>query len=104
VLPFIVEEQLIEPVETAHIVTPVLIDGETVPVIVIAKALLASWLDWLAEIELAPDYLFLDACCLPNQSGSMQVMVDGENVLVRASNIAACLCPPRWPIQCFHLA
>lgn len=84
VLPYVVEEQIIDPVESMHLVTPVLLEGDSIPVVAIARHRLASWLDLFSDVDIAPDHLFLDAACLPQADGRWQLMLDYHSALFKA--------------------
>lgn len=83
VLPFVVEDQIIDPVESMHLTTPVLYKGNKIPVAAVKRNVIAGWLDQLSEVDIKPDYMFVDSYCLPSQQGQWQLMVDHETALFR---------------------
>lgn len=83
VLPFLVEEQIIDPIEMMHLVTPSVSLGENVSVAALRRELLTVWLKALADSHLEPDYLFLDLLCVPQAMGDWQLLFEEEKVLFR---------------------
>lgn len=82
-LPFMVEEQIIDPIESMHLVTPALAVGEQQLVGCIRRELLSDWLDLLNAVEIQPDRLVADALCAPSQNGDWQLLFDRQRVLLR---------------------
>lgn len=82
VLPFMVEEKVIDPIESMHIATPAVWQGNTVDVACIRRDSLAQWLACLEAVDIMPDYLFADAQCVTAEQGEWQFLFDGNRVLL----------------------
>ncbi len=82
VLPFMVEEKVIDPIETMHIATPGVWQGSRIDVACMRRDTLSQWLDCLAAVEIMPDYLFADAQCVTAEKGDWQLLFDGNRVLI----------------------
>ncbi len=85
VLPFTVEEQIIDPIETMHLATPAFHDSDTIHVAAVRRSVIGQWVDEFAEAGLYPDYLFADVLCVPPSAGHWQLLVDETRVLFRES-------------------
>ena len=85
-LPFMVEEQIIDPVESMHLVTPSLVVGDSQLVGCIHKDLLGNWLQLLSAVDIEPDRLVADTLCTPNEDGDWQILFDQSRVLLRQSD------------------
>ena len=59
-VPFLVEEQIIDPIEAMHLAMPVLHSGDEIAVAAVKRKLLADWLEQLAAVNIAPDFLLVD--------------------------------------------
>ncbi len=81
-LPFAIEDQLVAPVEQAHVA--LLDDGgsETVAVAVVARARLEAWLARLAEHGVSADRLLPEGCLLPHDAGPT-LLLDGPVATLR---------------------
>lgn len=85
VLAFVVEEQIIEPIESMHLALPMLLSGERIPLAVVKKSLLESWLNIVELHGFLADYLFPDVLCIPDAIGDRQIFLDYSRVLFRHS-------------------
>ncbi|MDG1937498.1 MAG: type II secretion system protein GspL, partial [Pseudomonadales bacterium] len=83
VLGFVVEEQIIDPIESMHLATPAYHADETVHIAAVNRDLLASWLGALELQNILPDYLFVDVLCVPQKAGDWQLMFEDDKVLFR---------------------
>lgn len=85
VLPFLVEEQIIDPIENMHLAVPLLHSTESVQVVAIQKTKLSEWLDCLDEASIQPDYLFMDVLCVPeihrDTQTPWQLLFDDQKLL-----------------------
>ncbi|MCX7562948.1 type II secretion system protein GspL [Xanthomonadaceae bacterium XH05] len=81
-LPFAIEDQLVAPVEQAHVA--VLDDSgtSTVAVAVLARFRLDAWQARLAEHGIVPERLLPEACLLPHESGPT-LLLDGATATLR---------------------
>ena len=86
VLGFVVEDQVIDPIEQMHLATPVYHANETVHIAAVKRELLESWLQALESQQILPDYLFVDVLCLPQKAGDWQLMFEENKVLFRSSD------------------
>lgn len=83
-LPFLLEEQLMGDVEDQHFALGARREDGQLPVAVVAKARLASWLARLAEAGLQPDALVPDAALMP---AGAHVLLDGALGLMRLDEL-----------------
>lgn len=83
VLPFIVEEQIIDPIEDMHLVVPKLSLDENLAVGCVRKDRLEHWLALFKAVEIEPDRLIADALCVPRNNGDWQLLFDQQQVLLR---------------------
>ncbi|MDB4452996.1 type II secretion system protein GspL [bacterium] len=82
-VPFLVEEQIIDPIEAMHLAMPVLHSGDEIAVAAVKRKLLADWLEQLAAVNIAPDFLLVDVFCVPAQANQWQLLFDEDRVLFR---------------------
>jgi general secretion pathway protein L len=85
VVPFALEEQLAEDVETLHFAVGTRNDAGRTPVAVVARATLEGWLAGFAAAGLQLDALHCDAALVPGLPGNVLALLDGAEVHV---------CPP----------
>jgi type II secretion system protein L len=86
VLPFVVEEFIIDPIESMHLASPIVHSGSEVAVACVKRSLMRHWIDTLAEADIQPDYMFADVLCVPLQKpGDWSVLIDGDKALFRDS-------------------
>ena len=83
VLGFVVEEQIIDPIESMHLATPIYHADETVHIAAVKRELLESWLQALEPQGVLPDYLFVDVLCVPQKAGDWQLMFEDNKTLFR---------------------
>lgn len=91
VLGFVVEEQIIDPIETMHLATPIYHANETVHIAAVKRELLESWLQALEFQGVLPDYLFVDVLCVPQKAGNWQLMFEDNKALFRDSDYSGML-------------
>jgi general secretion pathway protein L len=84
-LPFALEDRLAGSVEDQHFAAPERLDGERVPVAVVARATLRGWLDRLAREGIRADAMYSECQVLPDAS----IVLDGERALWRDTAAAA---------------
>ena len=85
VLAFVAEEQIIDPIESMHLALPMLFTGEKIPLAVVKKSLLKSWLEAFESQGFLADFLFPDVLCVPDAIGDKQIFLDYSRVLFRYS-------------------
>jgi general secretion pathway protein L len=78
-LPFALEDRLAGSVEDQHFAAPERLDGERIPVAVVARATLRGWLDRLARDGIRADAVYSECQLLPDAS----IVFDGERALWR---------------------
>ena len=91
VLGFVVEEQIIDPIESMHLATPIYHASETVHIAAVKRDLLASWLEALESQNILPDYLFVDVLCVPQKVGDWQLLFENNKVLFRDADYSGML-------------
>ena len=91
VLGFVVEEQIIDPIESMHLATPIYHANETVHIAAVKRELLESWLQALESQKILPDYLFVDVLCVPQKVGDWQLLFENNKVLFRDADYSGML-------------
>ena len=91
VLGFVVEEQIIDPIESMHLATPIYHASETVHIAAVKRDLLTSWLEALEFQNILPDYLFVDVLCIPQKVGDWQLLFENNKVLFRDADYSGML-------------
>jgi len=86
VLGFVIEDQVIEPIENMHLAVPAYHAHEIVNVAAVKRELLEDWLEALEKIDILPDYLFVDVLCVPQKAGDWQLLFEEHKVLFRDNN------------------
>ncbi len=81
-LPFLLEEQLIAPVDSQHFAIGERRDHQ-VPVAVVAKNDLDHWLQLCTDAGIVPEVAVADAACLPSFDDAWSLLADGAQLLVR---------------------
>lgn len=84
ILPFVVEEFIIDPIENMHLATPVLHSGSHVAVACVKRSSMHLWVDTFEQVGIQADYMFCDVLCVPQYDGNhWSLLVDGAKVLFR---------------------
>lgn len=81
-LPFAIEDQLVAPVEQAHVAVLDDSGSDTVVAAVLARAQLETWLARLAERGVNADQVLPEGCLLPHDTGPT-LLLDGPNATLR---------------------
>ena len=92
-VPFALEEQLAEDVETLHFAIGVRGDHGRTGVNVVSRALLDSWLAELAAAGLSAAAVFADTALLPDNPGQIVAWLEGEELHIRVPGQAAVSVP-----------
>jgi general secretion pathway protein L len=82
-VPFALEEQLAEDVETLHFALGVRGDNGRTGVNVVSKSLLDAWLAELAAAGLTAAAVFADTALLPDNPGQIVAWLEGEELHIR---------------------
>ncbi len=89
-LPYMVEEQLAEPIESVHLAIPEhLAEEGGVPVAVASHPLLINWLDQLCQCQLRPERLVPDSLCVPWNPNQWSLLCLPERWLWREQAFSA---------------
>ena len=84
ILPFALEEQLAEDVDSLHFAPGRRGPGATrIPVAVVARSLLDHWLGALREAGLEPEALYADSSLLPANPGQAIALLEQDSILLR---------------------
>lgn len=86
VLDFVVEEQIVDPIESMHLSIASSHDSENIDVAAIKRDKLEDWLKVFENIGILPDYCFADVLCVPQINTDSQILYDSDKVLFRRSN------------------
>ncbi len=84
-IPYALEEQLAEDVESLHFAIGPLQETGEYPVAAVSKQRIEAWLAALASLQLTPDEMVCEIQVLPLEAGSWSLLVDGDRALVRSS-------------------
>lgn len=91
-LPFALEDQLASPVEELHFAVPDRLGDERVPVAVVARATLQSWLDRLAADGIRADAIYAETQALPCGADAGSALVEETRALWRNAPAQAGAC------------
>lgn len=83
IVPFALEDHLIEDIETLHFALGGAVDEGHLPVAVVDRALMRTWLDACAQAGLTLNAVIPDSLLLPWQSGEWSVLLEERRALVR---------------------
>ena len=90
-LPFAVEEYVATDIEMMHVAAGDIARGGNVRSQVIERALLEGWLTALRSIGIRPGYDLSDAEMLPGSASHSTLLFDGDEVLMKNLDSAACV-------------
>jgi len=78
-VPYALEDQLVDEIETLHFALGSTLDGDRLPVAVVAHAALRAWLEACTQAGLTPAPWFPTRCCYPGARaiGACCWMIDG---------------------------
>ncbi|HKZ74338.1 MAG TPA: type II secretion system protein GspL [Steroidobacteraceae bacterium] len=94
VVPFALEEQLAEDIDGLHFaIGRRIAESNRVPVAVVSRALLESWLETLRSARLAPECIYADSELLPANPGQAVALLEGDDVVLRLPGSAAAAMP-----------
>lgn len=100
VLPFALEDQVLDSVESLHFAAGSKDDEGRHTVAVLARGTMRSWLDLLAGHGITPDLMLPDCLAVPMADNVPHVFVDGERALVRVAADQGFACAtdqlPQW--------
>jgi len=82
-VPYALEDQLIDDIETLHFALSQTLDGDRLPVATVDHAVLRGWLETCAQAGLTPVAVIPDFLLLPWQEGDWSILPDGQRIVVR---------------------
>lgn len=92
-VPYALEDQLAEDVETLHFAVGERMDDGRLPVVVISHELLQQWLDAMADVGLRPDVLVPEVLALPQaEDVAATLLSSAQSVTVRMSGHGGFVC------------
>ncbi len=83
VVPFALEEYLAGDVESFHFSVGKFGEGSRAPVAAVDRLRLEGWIEQFAEAGLAPDALYAETQCLPQNPGKIVAVLEGGLLLVQ---------------------
>lgn len=83
VVPFALEDYLVEDIETLHFALGGAVDGGYLPVAVVDRILLSAWLETCDQADLTPAAVVPDPLLLPWQNDEWSVLLEARRALVR---------------------
>ncbi|HMM58091.1 MAG TPA: type II secretion system protein GspL [Rudaea sp.] len=95
-LPFALEDRIAGSVEDQHFAVPDRLDGEHVPVAIVARTTLRGWIEQLSSDGIRADAMYSECQCLPDAS----IALEGDRALWRETAASAGVCAlsdlPDW--------
>ncbi|MBL8259276.1 MAG: type II secretion system protein GspL [Candidatus Competibacteraceae bacterium] len=82
-VPYALEDQLIEDIESLHFALGSAVDGERLPVAVIGHAALRAWLDVCAQHGLTPVAAIPEPLLIPWREGEWSLLLENRRAVVR---------------------
>ena len=82
-VPYALEDQLIEDIDALHFALGALPDGDHLPVAVVNRDILRSWLDACAQTGLVPSAIIPEPLLLTWQEGDWSVLLEQRRAVVR---------------------
>lgn len=93
-IPFALEEELSEDIETLHFALADDSNGDRYTVGVIAKARLDAYLGAAREAGITPDFVTSDVLCLPYENGEWTILAEPLRLLIRTGLRSGFSCEP----------
>ncbi|MFO1371278.1 MAG: type II secretion system protein GspL [Candidatus Competibacteraceae bacterium] len=84
-VPYALEEQLAEEVETLHFAFGNTLEGNLLPVAVVSHATLRTWVGTCTQAGLTPFAILPEPLLLPWQDADWSVLLDGSRAIVRTN-------------------
>jgi general secretion pathway protein L len=91
-LPFALEDQLASGVEDLHFAVPERLGADQVPVAVVARATLRSWIEHLAAEGIRADALYAETQWLPLRENACSILIEQGRALWRSAPAQAGAC------------
>ncbi len=89
IVPYALEEQLAEDIDSLHFAVGRRVgDSPRIPVAVVSRALLDSWLGQLRAAGLEPESVYADSSLVPQNPGQAVLVLSGDNVILRPAGAA----------------
>ncbi len=89
IVPYALEEQLAEDIDSLQFAVGRRVgDSARIPVAVVSRALLESWLAQLRAAGLEPESVYADSSLVPENPGQAVLVMSGENVILRPAGAA----------------
>jgi len=82
-VPYALEDQLADDIETLHFALGLAPDGDHLPVATVDHAVLRGWLETVAQAGLTPFVVIPEPLLLPWQAGEWSLLADGSRIVVR---------------------
>lgn len=104
-VPFALEEQLADDIETLHFALGSRQEDGSWPVAVVARERMMQWIGWLAEHDLRADAMIPDMLALPvPDERHFSLLVDGSEVIVRSARDHGFVCQREDLELCLQIA
>jgi general secretion pathway protein L len=86
IVPYALEEQLAEDIDSLQFAVGRRVgESPRIPVAVVSRALLDSWLGQLRAVGLEPEAVYADSSLVPENPGQAVLVLSGDNVILRAA-------------------
>jgi len=88
-IPFALENQIASDIDQQHFTIGRQNDDSSVPVAIISKAKIESWLNTLEAAGIQPHAIYPESLCLPYTEGEWTLLVDEKRALLRYGKFSA---------------
>lgn len=89
IVPYALEEQVAEDIDSLQFAVGRRVgDSARIPVAVVSRALLESWLAELRAAGLEPECVYADSSLVPENPGQAVLVMSGENLILRPAGAA----------------
>jgi general secretion pathway protein L len=89
IVPYALEEQVAEDIDSLQFAVGRRVgDSPRIPVAVVSRALLESWLGEMRAAGLEPESIYADSSLVPDNPGQAVLVLSGENLILRPAGAA----------------
>jgi len=85
-LPYVIEENIAEDIESMHLVIGERLSKEEYPVLLISKDRMQKWYDQASGLGFPLFGIFVDAQLIGNEAATINAVFDGDEVLIHEGN------------------
>jgi general secretion pathway protein L len=104
IVPFALEEQLADDIESLHFAVGRREERPGTPVAVVARARMQEWLDRLQASGIHPDAVYAETSALPTTPNNVTLVIDNGRVYVQRENVPGAVLEVEPLIEALQLA